>query len=72
MVIRNNLLQLNQVTGIDKPLNLLNVIVFWVCSSPPPYITANMMEEIQDTWLLVTSKITSISLKKTVMDLGKA
>lgn len=40
--------------------------------SPPPYMTANMMEEIQDTWLLVTLKITSISLKKTVMDLGKA
>lgn len=40
--------------------------------SPPPYMTANMMDEIQDTWLLVTLKITSISLKKTVMDLGKA
>lgn len=40
--------------------------------SPPPYMTANMMDEIQDTWLLVTLKITSISLKKTVMDLGNA
>lgn len=39
---------------------------------PPPYITASMMEEIHDTWLLVTLKMTSISLKKTVMDFGKA
>lgn len=30
------------------------------------------MEEIQDTWLGVASKMTSISLKNTVMDLGKA
>lgn len=35
-------------------------------------MTASMMEEIQDTWLLEQSKMTSISLKKTVMDLGKA
>ena len=41
-------------------------------SSPPPYMTASMMDDIQDTWLLVQSKMTSISLKKTVMDLGKA
>lgn len=30
------------------------------------------MEEIQDTWLGVASKMTSISLKNTVMDFGKA
>jgi hypothetical protein len=35
-------------------------------------MTASMMEEIQDTWLLEQLKMTSISLKKTVMDLGKA
>lgn len=40
--------------------------------SPPPYMTASMMEEIQDTWLLVALKITSISLKNTVMDFAKA
>lgn len=40
--------------------------------SPPPYITANMMEEMRDTWLGVALKMTSISLKNTVMDLGKA
>ena len=34
-------------------------------------MTANIMEEIQDTWELVALKMTSISLKKTVMDLGK-
>lgn len=39
---------------------------------PPPYMTANMMEEIQETLLLDALKMTSISLKNTVMDLGKA
>lgn len=40
--------------------------------SPPAYMTASMMEEIHDTWLGVASKMASISLKNTVMDLGKA
>lgn len=39
---------------------------------PPAYITASMMEEIQETLLLDALKMTSISLKNTVMDLGKA
>lgn len=39
---------------------------------PPAYITASMMEEIQDTLLLEALKMTSISLKNTVIDLGKA
>lgn len=39
---------------------------------PPAYITASMMEEIQETLLLDALKMISISLKNTVMDLGKA
>lgn len=39
---------------------------------PPAYITASMMEEIHETLLLDALKMTSISLKNTVMDLGKA
>lgn len=40
--------------------------------SPAPYMTASMMDEIQETWLLLAWKIVSISLKNTVMDFGKA
>ena len=39
---------------------------------PPPYMTANMIEDIHDTSLVVALNILSISLKNTVMDLGNA
>ena len=56
------ILSLNAQNNLEKGKEIL----------PPPYIHASIMEEIHDTWLLVTSKMTSISLKKTVMDFGKA
>lgn len=37
--------------------------------SPPPYMTANMMEDIHDTSLVVALNIPS-PLKNTVIDLG--
>lgn len=44
----------------------------WFANLPPAYITANIIEEIQETLLLDASKMISISLKNTVMDLGNA